>query len=68
MKLLLIGMILGCLLTAGITYGFDSKLWRFGTEVAASEKLDQIQHQHRAILEQQDHLERLIQQSCGVKP
>lgn len=64
MKSFLIGMVLGCLLTAGISLAVDSQMWRFGTEAGPNEKLDQIQHQHRAILEQQDRLERLFQQAC----
>ena len=64
MKSFLIGMVLGCLLTAGISMAVDSQMWRFGTEAGPNEKLDQIQQQHRAILEQQDRLERLFQQAC----
>ena len=64
MKFLVAGILIGSLLTAGVTLGFDSKMWRFGSEAGAEEKLDQIQHQHRAILDQQDRLERLLQQNC----
>jgi hypothetical protein len=64
MKLFIAGVILGSFFSAGITLGFDSKLWRFGSEAHPEEKLDQIQHQHRAILDQQDRLERLLQQGC----
>ena len=64
MKSLLIGVVLGSLLTAGLSLAVDSQMWRFGTEAGPNEKLDQIQHQHRAILEQQDRLERLFQQVC----
>ena len=64
MKLFVAGILIGSLLTAGVTLGFDSKMWRFGTEASAEEKLDQIQHQHRTLLEQQDRLERLLQQNC----
>jgi hypothetical protein len=67
MKSFVLGTVVGCLLTAAASLGFDSKMWRFGTEAGPDEKLDQIQHQHRAILEQQDRLERLFQQVC-VKP
>ncbi len=64
MKSFVIGTVVGCLFTAAVSLGFDSKMWRFGTEAGPNEKLDQIQHQHRAILEQQDRLERLFQQAC----
>jgi hypothetical protein len=64
MKSLLIGVVLGSLLTAGLSLAVDSQMWRFGTEAGPNEKLDQIQQQHRAILEQQDRLERLFQQAC----
>ena len=64
MKSFVIGTVVGCLLTAAVSLGFDSNMWRFGTEAGPNEKLDQIQHQHRAILEQQDRLERLFQQVC----
>ena len=68
MKSFVIGTVLGSVLTAAVSLGFDSKMWRFGAETGLSEKLDQMQHQHRAILEQQDLLERLFQQRCGDKP
>jgi hypothetical protein len=64
MKLFIIGLTLGGILTAGATTAFESGMWRFGTEATANEKLDQIQHQHRLILEQQDRLERVFQQAC----
>ncbi|HEY3198558.1 MAG TPA: hypothetical protein VGJ57_11140 [Nitrospirales bacterium] len=64
MKSFVIGTVVGCVLTAAVSLGFDSKMWRFGAETGPSEKLDQIQYQHRAILEQQDRLERLFQQIC----
>ena len=67
MKSFMIGAVAGCLLTAAVSLGFDSKLWSFGAESAPSEKLDQLQRQHLAILEQQDRLERLLQQNCGDK-
>ena len=65
MKLFVAGVLIGSLFTAGVTLGFDSKMWRFGAEARPEEKLDQIQHQHRAILEQQDRLERLLQNCFG---
>ena len=65
MKFFVAGALIGSLLTAGVTLGFDSKMWRFGSEASPEEKLDQIQHQHRTILEQQDRLERLLQQNCS---
>jgi hypothetical protein len=61
MKFFVAGVFIGSLFTAGVTLGFDSKMWLFGSEARPEEKLDQIQHQHRAILEQQDRLERLLQ-------
>jgi hypothetical protein len=64
MKLFVTGILIGSLFSAAVTLGFDSKMWRFGSEARPEEKLDQIQHQHRAILEQQDRLERLLQQNC----
>ena len=68
MKSFVIGTVLGSILTAAVSLGFDSKMWRFGAEAGPSDKLDQLQHQHRAILEQQDRLERLFQQNCTDKP
>jgi hypothetical protein len=65
MRFFVAGALIGSLFTAGATLGFDSKMWRFGTEARPEEKLDQIQHQHRAILDQQDRLERLLQQNCS---
>ena len=64
MKSFVIGTVVGCVLTAAVSLGFDSKMWRFGTEAGPNEKLDQIQYQHRAILEQQDRLERLFHETC----
>jgi hypothetical protein len=64
MRSFVTGIFIGTLFSAAVALGFDSKVWRFGTEARPEEKLDQIQHQHRAILEQQDRLERLLQQNC----
>ena len=64
MKFFVAGILIGSLFSAAVSLGFDSQMWRFGSEARPEEKLDQLQHQHRAILEHQDRLERLLQQNC----
>jgi len=66
MRAIMIGVVIGSLLTAGATAAFDSKMWRFGGDASPADKLDQIQHQHQAILDQQERLERLLQ-ACADK-